>query len=253
MTNARAIWGSGRCCRCVKAIFNVILFPSGVGVRPQFSVLSRYLSPSWSIMGIQSPRPAGPMQTAATLDEVCEHHLATLLARQPHGPYYLLGYSLGGTLAQGSPPGCARGETVAFLGLLDTAAGNAKLAGKEANGLNPDVLAEIERERAAFVAAQQGNASEALFTAIEGNYADAVRLLTTAHSVPFDGHATLFVADKTVPEGVSPEQSWSPWIASLAIYRQPCAHVDIISPPLLKLSGPSSANLLINNGRCFCL
>ncbi|MEA7581023.1 DUF535 family protein, partial [Salmonella enterica subsp. enterica serovar Anatum] len=41
-------------------------------------------------MGIQSPRPAGPMQTATTLDEVCEHHLATLLARQPHGPYYLL-------------------------------------------------------------------------------------------------------------------------------------------------------------------
>ncbi len=71
------------------------------------------------------------MQTATTLDEVCEHHLATLLARQPHGPYYLLGYSLGGTLAQGIAARLrARGETVAFLGLLDTAAGNAKLARK---------------------------------------------------------------------------------------------------------------------------
>ncbi|MDI5293756.1 thioesterase domain-containing protein, partial [Salmonella enterica subsp. enterica serovar Montevideo] len=115
---------------------------------------------------------------------------------------------------------------------------------KEANGLNPDVLAEIERERAAFVAAQQGNASEALFTAIEGNYADAVRLLTTAHSVPFDGHATLFVADKTVPEGVSPEQSWSPWIASLAIYHQPCAHVDIISPSAFETIGPIISELI---------
>ncbi len=115
---------------------------------------------------------------------------------------------------------------------------------KEANGLNPDVLAEIERERAAFVAAQQGNASDALFTAIEGNYADAVRLLTTAHSVPFDGHATLFVADKTVPEGVSPEQSWSPWIASLAIYRQPCAHVDIISPSAFETIGPIISELI---------
>ncbi|WP_442979042.1 thioesterase domain-containing protein, partial [Salmonella enterica] len=115
---------------------------------------------------------------------------------------------------------------------------------KEVNGLNPDVLAEIERERAAFVAAQQGNASEALFTAIEGNYADAVRLLTTAHSVPFDGHATLFVADKTVPEGVSPEQSWSPWIASLAIYRQPCAHVDIISPSAFETIGPIISELI---------
>lgn len=85
---------------------------------------------------------------------------------------------------------------------------------------------------------------EALFTAIEGNYADAVRLLTTAHSVPFDGHATLFVADKTVPEGVSPEQSWSPWIASLAIYRQPCAHVDIISPSAFETIGPIISELI---------
>ncbi|VDZ80308.1 enterobactin synthetase component F [Salmonella bongori] len=107
------------------------------------------------------------------------------------------------------------------------------------------MLAEIERERAAFVAAQQGKASEAFFAAIEGNYADAVRLLTTAHSVPFDGHATLFVADKTVPEGVSPEQSWLPWIASMTIYRQPCAHVDIISPTAFETIGPV-INALIN-------
>lgn len=221
-------------------------FHPASGFAWQFSVLSRYLSPSWSIMGIQSPRPAGPMQTATTLDEVCEHHLATLLARQPHGPYYLLGYSLGGTLAQGIAARLrARGETVAFLGLLDTWPPETQnWREKEANGLNPDVLAEIERERAAFVAAQQGNASEALFTAIEGNYADAVRLLTTAHSVPFDGHATLFVADKTVPEGVSPEQSWSPWIASLAIYRQPCAHVDIISPTAFETIGPIISELI---------
>ncbi|MGC7978442.1 thioesterase domain-containing protein, partial [Salmonella enterica] len=169
-----------------------------------------------------------------------------LLARQPHGPYYLLGYSLGGTLAQGIAARLrARGETVAFLGLLDTWPPETQnWREKEANGLNPDVLAEIERERAAFVAAQQGNASEALFTAIEGNYADAVRLLTTAHSVPFDGHATLFVADKTVPEGVSPEQSWSPWIASLAIYHQPCAHVDIISPSAFETIGPIISELI---------
>lgn len=78
-------------------------FHPASGFAWQFSVLSRYLSPQWSIMGIQSPRPDGPMQTAENLDSVCEHHLATLLSQQPHGPYYLLGYSLGGTLAQGSP------------------------------------------------------------------------------------------------------------------------------------------------------
>lgn len=69
-------------------------FHPASGFAWQFSVLSRYLDPQWSIIGIQSPRPNGPMQTAANLDEVCEAHLATLLEQQPHGPYYLLGYSL---------------------------------------------------------------------------------------------------------------------------------------------------------------
>jgi enterobactin synthetase component F len=66
------------------------------------------------------------------------------------------------------------------------------------------VLAEIAREREAFLAAQQGQASE-LFRVIEGNYADAVRLLTTAHSAKFDGKATLFVAEKTRQAGMDPQ------------------------------------------------
>ncbi|EPU1264690.1 enterobactin non-ribosomal peptide synthetase EntF [Citrobacter freundii] len=222
-------------------------FHPASGFAWQFSVLSRYLSPQWSIMGIQSPRPDGPMQTAENLDSVCEHHLATLLSQQPHGPYYLLGYSLGGTLAQGIAARLhARGETVAFLGLLDTWPPETQnWQEKEANGLDPAVLAEIEREREAFLAAQQGNASEALFNAIEGNYADAVRLLTTAHSVPFAGHATLFVAERTLVPGVSPERSWSPWISSLDVYRHDCAHVDIISPVSFEVIGPI-INTLIN-------
>ncbi|WP_425135544.1 enterobactin non-ribosomal peptide synthetase EntF [Citrobacter braakii] len=223
-------------------------FHPASGFAWQFSVLSRYLSPQWSIIGIQSPRPDGPMQTAENLDAVCEHHLATLRSQQPHGPYYLLGYSLGGTLAQGIAARLhARGETVAFLGLLDTWPPETQnWQEKEANGLDPAVLAEIEREREAFLAAQQGNASEALFNAIEGNYADAVRLLTTAHSVPFAGHATLFVAERTLVPGVSPERSWSPWISSLDVYRQDCAHVDIISPSSFEAIGPI-INTLINN------
>ncbi|HHG9063455.1 TPA: enterobactin non-ribosomal peptide synthetase EntF [Citrobacter freundii] len=222
-------------------------FHPASGFAWQFSVLSRYLSPQWSIMGIQSPRPNGPMQTAENLDSVCEHHLATLLSQQPHGPYYLLGYSLGGTLAQGIAARLhARGETVAFLGLLDTWPPETQnWQEKEANGLDPAVLAEIEREREAFLAAQQGNASEALFNAIEGNYADAVRLLTTAHSVPFAGHATLFVAERTLAPGVSPEHSWSSWISSLDVYRHDCAHVDIISPTAFEAIGPV-INTLIN-------
>ncbi|MGO1309896.1 MAG: enterobactin non-ribosomal peptide synthetase EntF [Kluyvera intermedia] len=219
-------------------------FHPASGFAWQFSVLSRYLSPRWSITGIQSPRPHGPMQTAATLDEVCEHHLARLLEQQPNGPYYLLGYSLGGTLAQGIAARLRqRGEEVAFLGLLDTWPPETQnWAEKEANGLDPAVLAEIDREREAFLAAQQGQGSGELFSTIEGNYADAVRLLTTAHSATFDGKATLFVAEKT--RSADPQAAWGPWIAELEVYRQDCAHVDIITPAAFESIGPVIREIL---------
>ncbi|HBT6814516.1 TPA: enterobactin non-ribosomal peptide synthetase EntF [Klebsiella pneumoniae] len=221
-------------------------FHPASGFAWQFSVLARYLSPRWSITGIQSPRPQGPMASAASLDEVCEHHLRTLLAQQLHGPYYLFGYSLGGTLAQGIAARLRqRGEAVAFLGLLDTWPPETQnWAEKEANGLDPEVLAEIDREREAFLAAQQGQASGELFSAIEGNYADAVRLLTTAHSAKFDGKATLFVAEKTRQEGMDPQVVWGPWVGELEVFSQNCAHVDIISPQAFEAIGPVVREIL---------
>ncbi|MEB7560240.1 enterobactin non-ribosomal peptide synthetase EntF [Klebsiella pneumoniae] len=221
-------------------------FHPASGFAWQFSVLARYLSPRWSITGIQSPRPQGPMASAASLDEVCEHHLRTLLAQQPHGPYYLFGYSLGGTLAQGIAARLRqRGEAVAFLGLLDTWPPETQnWAEKEANGLDPEVLAEIDREREAFLAAQQGQASGELFSAIEGNYADAVRLLTSAHSAKFDGKATLFVAEKTRQEGMDPQVVWGPWVGELEVFCQNCAHVDIISPQAFEAIGPVVREIL---------
>ncbi|HGN9456346.1 TPA: enterobactin non-ribosomal peptide synthetase EntF [Klebsiella pneumoniae] len=221
-------------------------FHPASGFAWQFSVLARYLSPRWSITGIQSPRPQGLMASAASLDEVCEHHLQTLLAQQPHGPYYLFGYSLGGTLAQGIAARLRqRGEAVAFLGLLDTWPPETQnWAEKEANGLDPEVLAEIDREREAFLAAQQGQASGELFSAIEGNYADAVRLLTTAHSAKFDGKATLFVAEKTRQEGMDPQVVWGPWVGELEVFSQNCAHVDIISPQAFEAIGPVVREIL---------
>ncbi|MRT47717.1 enterobactin non-ribosomal peptide synthetase EntF [Raoultella sp. RIT712] len=221
-------------------------FHPASGFAWQFSVLARYLSPRWSITGIQSPRPEGPMMRAACLDEVCEQHLQTLLAQQPHGPYYLFGYSLGGTLAQGIAARLRqRGEAVAFLGLLDTWPPETKnWAEKEANGLDPEVLAEIDREREAFLAAQQGQASGELFSVIEGNYADAVRLLTTAHSAKFDGKATLFVAEKTRQEGMDPQVVWGPWVGELEVFSQNCAHVEIISPQAFESIGPVVREIL---------
>lgn len=226
-------------------------FHPASGFAWQFSILQRYLDARWSLIGIQSPRPHGPMRQAENLDELCERHLATLREQQPHGPYYLLGYSLGGTLAHAIAARLqAQGEKVAFLGLLDTWPPETQNWSQN-NQLDAEVLAEIDREREAFMAAQASlreslaaSASQALFGAIEGNYGDAVRLLATAKSRRFVGEATLFVAQKTLKPGQDAHTAWAPWLDALQTFPVECAHVDIISAEAFTHIGPRLNQLL---------
>ena len=223
-------------------------FHPASGFAWQFSVLQRYIDPHWSLLGIQSPRGIGPLQHGQHLDDVCDAHLELVRGVQPKGPYHFLGYSLGGTLAHGIAARLrAAGEEVAFLGLLDTYPPETQnwdeRAGK--NQLDPEVLAEVNREREQFLAAQRGVLGEAggeggtrLFDHIEANYADAVRLLATARSARFEGIATLFVAEKTLPSGMEVTQTWGRFVTGLEVQRLDCAHVDIISPAMLALVGP---------------
>ena len=225
-------------------------FHPASGFAWQFSILQRYLDARWSLIGIQSPRPDGPMRQAENLDEVCDRHLATLRKQQPHGPYYLMGYSLGGTLAHAIAARLQeQGEKVAFLGLLDTWPPETQNWAN--NQLDAEVLAEIDREREAFMAAQQSlretlasSASQALFGAIEGNYGDAVRLLATAKSRRFAGEATLFVAQKTLKPGQDAQTAWAPWLDELHTWPVDCAHVDIISAEAFTHIGPRLNQLL---------
>lgn len=56
-----------------------------------------------------------------TIEELASRRMEQLLAIQANGPYYLFGYSAGGTIAfEMAQRLIARGETIAFLGLMDS-------------------------------------------------------------------------------------------------------------------------------------
>nr|WP_310617866.1 enterobactin synthase subunit F [Pantoea cypripedii] len=225
-------------------------FHPASGFAWQFSILQRYLDPRWSLMGIQSPDTDSPLNQSAHLDEVCDAHLRTLREVQPHGPYYFIGYSLGGTLAQGIAARLtAAGEEVAFLGLLDTWPPETQNWDEKRgeNVLDPAVLEEVNREREQFIAAQRHQAGEemrAMFDTIEANYASSVRLLATARSARFTGRATLFLAEQTQQPGQDARRAWAPYVGELAVWPMDCAHVDIISPQMFEQIGPLLQRLL---------
>ncbi|WP_188262523.1 non-ribosomal peptide synthetase [Azospirillum tabaci] len=222
----------------------ICLYP-GSGLSWQYSVLSRYLSGDRPIVGLQSPRPNGPLALSADLDELCNRQLAILREVQPQGPYHLLGYSLGGTVAYGLAVRLRRmGERVDFLGLLDTYPAEAH----DWSGLGrTDADQAAEREQEQFLTDALADVmDEALrrekvemFGHIFGNYKDAVRVLSKACTPVYDGELTLFVAEKSIPPDIDPEGSWTGRVGRLSVHRlSHCSHEDIIAPASLRIVGP---------------
>ncbi|MFB8831752.1 condensation domain-containing protein [Azotobacter sp. CWF10] len=85
-----------------------------------YQPLAAVLEGRHGLLGLQCRSFLDPQWRDESLAEMADAYLAALLAEQPHGPYLLLGWSLGGSLALELAARLeARGETVAFLGLLD--------------------------------------------------------------------------------------------------------------------------------------
>jgi amino acid adenylation domain-containing protein len=217
----------------------------------QFSVLTRYLEGDCAVIGLQSPRPSGVIAVCRSMEEVCKRHLETIRTIQPRGPYRLLGYSLGGVVAQAIAARLVEdGDAVEFLGLLDTYPPEIQDWSRPPT---EDEEREIERERALFMNASKDALDSALakekaemFGDIMRNYEDSVRLLSTARTARYPGAATLFVARRTLPQGMDVQETWRPYVGQLSVVELDCAHTDIVSPRSLQALGPILNGLLQN-------
>ncbi|HHF3222464.1 TPA: amino acid adenylation domain-containing protein [Vibrio diabolicus] len=207
---------------------------SASGFAWQYTGLPKYLDGHYPVFGLQSPRPNGAISAGRDMEDACDIHMKALKQLQPEGPYHLLGYSFGGTVAQALASKLQRqGEEVAFLGLLDTYPPE----GQDWEGpMNEEAQDEIEREKDLFLDANDITDDEldkqrmAMFKDITSNYEDAVRLLSSAKSSLYDGEVNLFVAERTLPEGYDIDAHWKPFITSLHKHYFECSHEDIIAP-----------------------
>ncbi|MFI7668050.1 amino acid adenylation domain-containing protein [Nocardia sp. NPDC049526] len=95
-----------------------------VGLSWCYRTLDRYLSDGRPIYGIQAPQIGGEVPGPTSIEEMAERYFDEIRAVQPHGPYHLLGWSLGGAIAHAIAVEMrAAGEQVALLALLDAEVG----------------------------------------------------------------------------------------------------------------------------------
>lgn len=228
-------------------------FHPASGFAWQFSVLPQYLDKNWSLIGIQSPTISGPLNKSKYFEEVCDAHMATIMQQQPKGPYYFIGYSLGGMLAQIISARLERlGEKIFFLGLLDTWPPEIQSwvskDGKSSYILDVNVLQEINREKQQFLSIKYNKLSQnirSIFNTIESNYSSSVRLLATAQSLKLNSDVNLFLATKTNQKfKKNIQEAWQPYIKHLNIWPLDCTHIEIMSQAMFKKIGPMINKIL---------
>lgn len=229
----------------------IFCFSPGSGSAWQYSILNSYLHSEISIIGFQSPRPHGPLAISQSIDEVADSAIEQMLKIQPQGPYFLLGYSLGGTVAFCVAEKLqALGHVISFLGLLDTYPAEIHPWDEEVN--NDDIEQEqlhffeqvFEETDSALHAEKQ-----ALQDIIFANYEDAVRLLKVHKTQKTNLNLDVFVAKKSLPDYVQPEKNWRPYVKHVQIHElEEAMHENILSPEHMTILGP-----LLNQKLCTLL
>ncbi|MEU4315507.1 alpha/beta fold hydrolase, partial [Nocardia sp. NPDC024068] len=158
------------------------------GTAWQFTPLARRLRADRPLIGLQLPALRDGDSAVATLDDLAARYVATIREIQPEGPYHLLGYSLGGTIAHAMAARLvASGAEVAFVGLVDSH----PLANliDQANGVLADpsrldeLLPELPADAPDLAALIRAAASELL------------RMVTVSETPRYTGPMALYAAD----------------------------------------------------------
>lgn len=235
--------------------------PPASGLSWGFAGLARHIDPGRPLYGLQSRGLIPGREPAGTLAEVVAEHTARIRETQPHGPYHLLGYSMGGLVAYEVAVGLrAAGEQVGLLALLDafpgswTAQGPAPsdrpallrsllailgrpvpLDGDEHGPLTDRRFAELVRR----VPDMPGILDDAELAALVDVTAGNRRLLGEFAPTSYDGDLLFFTAAQDPDALPDRYGSWQPYVEGrIDNHDLPCTHGEMTRPMSLDRIGP---------------
>jgi pristinamycin I synthase-3/4 len=197
----------------------------GWGVSWIYSRLVRRVPADHPIYALQIRNLSKPDVLPGSMEDMAADYVSVIRKVQPHGPYNLLGWSMGGLVAYAMATHLQdAGETVGTLALLDSYPAQFLPPGWDAAGTVPEMMAAMRRE--GHWAAEL---SETHFRGIVEAYFNNIRITKEFVPARFEGDVTLFTSRNS--DIISPLEAWKPRISGeLKVFRSDCEHGEMLDP-----------------------
>ncbi|HEY6309535.1 MAG TPA: amino acid adenylation domain-containing protein [Streptosporangiaceae bacterium] len=209
------------------------------GLSWSYMPLARHVPEDFRLYGLQARGLDASGEPAGSIREMAADYIEQIRAVQPNGPYYLLGWSFGGTPAHEIAVQLqAAGEEVAALIFMDAyppsrkeGAEEEQAPGKNAQEPDPDLIENVRQEAGKVLGSITDD--EAMRLALTSRKNMEIR---NGHEFGrFDGDALLLIAVEESRGTVNPYgKRWMPYVSGeVSEVRLPCTHAGIIQPDML--------------------
>jgi thioesterase domain-containing protein/aryl carrier-like protein len=206
--------------------------------------LSNFLGNDQPFFGLQAPGVDGIRQPLNTVDAMAREYFEAIRQVQPHGPYYLAGWSAGGVIAYDlAQKMLAAGEQVAHLAIIDSGVlytmGILKAMATD-NG--PGLFELLGREPRQNIAEFRRRSATAKIIPDEADDEMAIRIMqlfeSNARAVcyysprPYPGRLDLYqAAEQLVPSRRQPYSEWSQQCSDIRLHIVPGNHLTVVHEP----------------------
>ncbi|MFM0302263.1 amino acid adenylation domain-containing protein [Paraburkholderia sediminicola] len=206
----------------------VFCIHAGHGLVAEYRSLARALNGKATLFGLQAPLLSDSNWYAENFDDMAADYVARIRAVQPHGPYWLLGWSFGGRVVMSMVEQLERcGEQVALAGLIDA------LPDRD---LDDDVQAEVRALRIwiAQHAARGVNAAErALFEDACDVILEHGRIVDTFRMPALRTPLSLWWSTESIDSGKPRDWSARTGTSETVLAEIPAGHTSIMHHPML--------------------
>ncbi|PBC41070.1 non-ribosomal peptide synthetase [Rhodococcus sp. ACPA4] len=225
-----------------------------IGLAWCYGGLAQYVDPARPLYGLQSPILTDPEFRAEMIEDFAARYVAEIRRVQPHGPYHLLGWSIGGLIAHAAAVQLqALGESVAELVLLDSFVledpsmdGAQPTLAELVAGLGIAVPDAVELTPAAaevLLRRSIGDHPLASSNTIERLYDEYCAGAHLAHRYRpgrFVGDLLFFSAHTDTVDPLRTASAWRPFITGVIVDRPvPTSHADMFTDVGLAAIGPA--------------